>query len=466
MTAPDREAPPDTAQADRLYRGFPDFSAWGELTVTDRDLWIRFAVSLAMRREIATPEALNAAVEVAVRAAALDTGAIEGLYTTDRGFTMTVALQHLAWEQMIEERGAGVRELFKAQLEAYELVLDAVTRKLPITEAWIRSLHETLCGPQKTYQVLTEVGWQEQELPKGQYKTRPNHVRLTDGSVHAYAPVDQVPSEMHRLLEQIRTPEFEAAEPVLQASYLHYAFVVIHPFADGNGRVARALASVFFYRADSIPLVIFSNQRPAYIDVLALADRGDHGAVISFFMDRGIDTMQLVAESLLTAEARLPDNLVSQIIQAAGTLEPLSDAEVENVALRLFKEIDEQFRSHVEALNHLDLSIGGFGTWDLVEPPPPRYQIATREFGAKYFTLRLNSQKPLMAELTVSILFGKDPSNPFPFLVRSHGSTDRLEIRLSDVYPELTPSVQLRLSNWVQRQLGSMLVDIERQAGL
>src|SRR4051812_39480171 len=73
--------PPGTAQADRLYRGFPDFSAWGSLSPEDADLWSRFAASLAERRQAATPEALKNAVEVAVRAAALDTGAIEGLYS-------------------------------------------------------------------------------------------------------------------------------------------------------------------------------------------------------------------------------------------------------------------------------------------------------------------------------------------------------------------------------------------------
>src|SRR3954469_21514456 len=275
-----RMEPTSLAQGDRLYQGFPDFSDWGPLPAEGGDPCSRFAASLAERRREASPETLKAAVEVAVRAAALDTGAIEGLSPTDRGFTRTVARQGLAWQQIVEERGAGVRELFEAQLAAYELVLDAVTRKLPITEAWIRSLHETLCAPQKMYRVLTEVGWQEQELPKGQYKTRPNHVLLTDGTIHAYAPVDRVPDEMNRLIQQIRTPEFEAAHPVLQASYCHYAFVVIHPFADGNGRVARAIASTFFYRTQSIPLVIFENQRPGYLDSLRAADLGDFRPVI------------------------------------------------------------------------------------------------------------------------------------------------------------------------------------------
>src|SRR3954454_24545117 len=132
-----RMEPTSLAQGDRLYQGFPDFSDWGPLPPEDVDLWSRFAASQAERMRGASPETLKAACEVAVRAAALDTGAIEGLYPTDRGFTMTVAVQGLAWQQMVEERGAGVRELFEAQLAVYELVLDAAIQDRPITEVWI-----------------------------------------------------------------------------------------------------------------------------------------------------------------------------------------------------------------------------------------------------------------------------------------------------------------------------------------
>src|SRR3954466_14841475 len=348
---------PSLAQGDRLYQGLPDFTAWGPLPPEDVALWSRFAASLEERRREASPETLKAAVEVAVRAAALDTGAIEGLYSVDRGFTMTVAVQGLAWESMIDERGAGVRELFEAQLAAYELVLDAATQDRPITEVWIRNLHETLCAPQKTYRVFTDLGWQEQELPKGQYKTRPNHVRLTDGTFHAYAPVDRVGDEIHRLIEQIRTPGFAAAHPVLQASYCHYAFVMIHPFADGNGRVARALASTFFYRAQSIPLVIFANQRPAYLDALALADRGDLGPLISFFLDRGIDTMQLVAESLVTAAAPKPEDLAKRLSKASRIWREFSKAELETISERILREHARIFTTKVLALRAESLSV-------------------------------------------------------------------------------------------------------------
>jgi Fic family protein len=454
-----------TSQTDLLYKGFPDFSAWGDLAPSDIDLWNRFAANLNERRQSATPEILKSAVEVAVRAAALDTGAIEGLYSVDRGFTMTVAFQSLAWEQAIEERGAGVRELFEAQLQAYELVLDAVTQNLPISEAWIRALHEKLCAPQKTYRVLTEVGWQEQELPKGQYKTRPNHVRLTDGTFHAYAPVERVPEEMHRLLEQIRTPEFEKAHPILQASYCHYAFVVIHPFADGNGRVARALAAIFFYRAHSIPLVIFANQRIAYLNSLRAADLGDFRPVLSFFRDRGIDTMQLVAESLSDTETPSVEIAAARITTLLLPRKELSHEELDRLAFRLLNEIQERLKSRFKSL-----PLPGTISLQIVRIEDSRgpLQGYRRILGispkpAFSAIVENSSLARARVENYLRVLIAEDSSSPFTFLVETLGSPESFEIRLEDVYPELTPALDFRLAGWTQRLLGRLLTSAEQQ---
>lgn len=152
--------------------------------------------------------------------------------------------------------------------------------------------------------------------------------------MHPYAPVDRVASEMHRLMEQIRTPEFEAAHPIAQASYLHFGFVVIHPFADGNGRVARALASVFFYRALSIPFLVFANQRNAYFDALHQADVGDPRPLLSYFGNRGVDTMVLVIDGLLMAEAPSAETLLSRVVT------------LDDTAMRLLIAVGEQLASY------------------------------------------------------------------------------------------------------------------------
>jgi hypothetical protein len=137
----------EITEIDGLYRSFPDFAAWGRLGDDFRDLWERFSVELAKRRGGAGQAQLDRAVRVAVRAAAIDTGALEGLYEVDRGFTMSVALQSFAWEHALAERGEGVRAFFEAQLAGYELAIDAVTGQTPPSEAWLRVRSSKLRTP-------------------------------------------------------------------------------------------------------------------------------------------------------------------------------------------------------------------------------------------------------------------------------------------------------------------------------
>ena len=221
------------------------------------------------------------------------TGAIEGLYEVDHGFTFTVAFETSAWEVELAKKGENVRPLFEAQLHAYDYVLDLATKSERISEAAIRKLHEVVCGAQSTYRVMTAIGPQEQELTKGRYKVLPNHVRTRDGEDHSYAPVDVTPAEMFRLVQELRSEAFLAAHPVLQAAYAHYSLVVIHPFADGNGRVARALASAFTYRAISMPIMILSEHKNSYLDSLEEADSGNFQAFFGFMFRRAIDTMTM-----------------------------------------------------------------------------------------------------------------------------------------------------------------------------
>lgn len=126
--------------------------------------------------------------------------------------------------------------------------------------------------------MVTEVGPQHHSLPRGTYKNHPNSpFNFEREEMHGYAPVADTQPEMHRLVETLNEYEFSTLDPVSQAAYAHYAFVCIHPFADGNGRVARALASTFLYRNPGIPLVIFADQKSDYIAALEAADKGQLG---------------------------------------------------------------------------------------------------------------------------------------------------------------------------------------------
>ncbi len=73
------------------------FAEWASSTSADTVRWDRYNAALQKGPD-RFYRALKRAREVVKRAAALDTGAIEGLYEVDRGFTFTVAFETAAWE--------------------------------------------------------------------------------------------------------------------------------------------------------------------------------------------------------------------------------------------------------------------------------------------------------------------------------------------------------------------------------
>jgi fido (protein-threonine AMPylation protein) len=113
------------------------------------------------------------------------------------------------------------------------------------------------------------------EIPllKGQFKEQPNNPRRPDGSTHEYCPPLHVGSEVDNLLSWFG--EYKDEDPVIVAAWLHHRFTQIHPYQDGNGRVARALTTLVLLRSDLLPLVIDRDLRTEYISALEEADRGE-----------------------------------------------------------------------------------------------------------------------------------------------------------------------------------------------
>jgi hypothetical protein len=72
--------------------------------------------------------------------------------------------------------------------------------------------------------------------------------------------------------------------PEVRSAWLHHAFTQIHPFQDGNGRMARALASIDFIRAGLFPLVVDRSDRDStYMPALRAADGGDLAPLVTLF---------------------------------------------------------------------------------------------------------------------------------------------------------------------------------------
>jgi hypothetical protein len=90
MRAPEPLTAEELAAVDAAYTPIPAFEDW-PIDVPRAELWAHQRTELQSLKNAATEDALDTAVKTAMRAAAWDSGALEGLYKTDRGLTMTVA---------------------------------------------------------------------------------------------------------------------------------------------------------------------------------------------------------------------------------------------------------------------------------------------------------------------------------------------------------------------------------------
>lgn len=458
----------DPREADASYRSFPSFVDWARCRVDDVR-WKRYTAILEERGST-SPEQLAEAREVLKRAAAVDTGALEGLYEVDRGFTFAVATQAAIWEAKLDSKGQQVRALIESQLRAYDYVLDVATQHTPLSESWIRTLHRELCASQATYSVVTEVGPQTHRLPLGEYKHLSNHVRTREGGIHSYAPVDLVPAEMHRLVETLRSDEFLAAHPVLQASYAHYAFVMIHPFADGNGRVAQALGSIFTYRSHSVPLLILVENRKEYLDSLVAADRNHHQAFVDFVMERALDAILLVNESLGAAVSPQPADALGALDALFTTQGGYPQDQVDHAGIDLLEFVKLEIEEQAEKLNdngRLRISTVDARSADRLSGVPPHHRAPRTDEGYPYLSLSLKASEPLAVgshrHLVVAV--PNDAGRDDDVSVVETSTLRRVfTARVSELIPAPAGGMRMRLSIAVQRLLGEGIQELVEKA--
>lgn len=452
----------EVRRIDAQYRGLPAFAEWAGAEIPV-ELWQQAAAILAERKASVLSEVLDELVEQVMRTAAVDTGAIEGLYEVDRGFTISVSAMASAWQaEITQEKGADVAALVLAQRRAYDLALDAAAAKTPISEAWIRRLHEEVCAAQDTYPVRTPQGPQFHELPRGAYKRHPNHIRKADGTQHAFAPVDDTPAEMHRLVEVLHSDQFQEAHPVVQAAYSHYALAAIHPFADGNGRVARVLASVYLLRKTSLPLVIWADQKGAYLDALAAADEGRPQRFVDFILSQAVDLQQEVADRLSVAGLPPVDASLERIRRAMLSQGDLTHGEIELVAVRLVQELREAVRAQLDKVPWPPgvgtRTVQGSSAGDqVVGFQPPQNQATTG------FVIAGATPATVKVEALLQVLIATQPDAPFAFRLHRIGRADELDLRLDEVHPVLSAAARRRISAWVERLVRSALADFAAQ---
>ncbi|MGH7740349.1 MAG: Fic family protein, partial [bacterium] len=126
------------------------------------------------------------------------------------------------------------RDIDKREAMNYYDCLDLIHKfskaKKPVTEGFIKQIHSTV-----------QKGIVKGKL-KGQYREAQNAIYDSATRKAVYFPPESkdVPSLMKNFTAWLNGEK--DTHPILKAGVAHYQFVTIHPFMDGNGRTARAVA--------------------------------------------------------------------------------------------------------------------------------------------------------------------------------------------------------------------------------
>lgn len=147
-------------------------------------------------------------------------------------------------------------------------------KEMPLTQNFIRQLHKVLL--REDYTVYRELpgGLQTSYvIHAGRYKTRPNSVITRYGDRFEYASPEETPALMADLVDWYNDEEAKGRlSPVELAALFHYRYIRIHPFEDGNGRIARLIVNFILARHDYPMIVVRSRSKKDYLEALHQAD--------------------------------------------------------------------------------------------------------------------------------------------------------------------------------------------------
>ena len=167
-----------------------------------------------------------------------------------------------------------IQEMTASNVGLKMMTEEAEMKEMPLSQHFIRTLHKTLLREDYTvYRNLPGGVTTSFTIHAGQYKTRPNSVITRYGDRFEYASPEETPALMTSLVDWYNEEEKRGKlSPVELAALFHYRYIRIHPFEDGNGRIARLLVNFIFARHNYPMIVVRSRKKQEYLEALHQAD--------------------------------------------------------------------------------------------------------------------------------------------------------------------------------------------------
>lgn len=245
---------------------------------------------------------------------AIETGIVEKLYDLSEGITQTLIKEGFV-ESYISHNDTNIppkklMQYLHDHFEAMDFIFELVKSERPLTVGFIKELHQLVTQHQDYTEAINTLGEIVQvKLLKGAFKKHDNNPKREDGFVFIYCPAMHVESEMDKLIEIYKEQTAKKRNPIILSAWVHHAFTQIHPFQDGNGRIARLLASLILIKNGLLPFTVKREDKPAYIGSLGSADANEPQLLVSFFSSEQKKSI----ENALNFKTERPFNSLSDL---------------------------------------------------------------------------------------------------------------------------------------------------------
>jgi Fic family protein len=206
--------------------------------------------------------------------------------------------------------------------EIINWILEIVKDETVLTEAFIRQLHTLLLKESSYKEAQTPDGKStRRKIEVGKYKTIPNHVLTQTGETFYFSTPEETPAKMQELIEWFRSEkEKPDVNPIILAALFHYKFIHIHPFDDGNGRVARILMNFILMQYGFPPVIIKTNDKENYFSVLQQADAEIFEPFIEYIADNLIRSLRIMIKGAKGESIEEPEDLDKELALLEGKL--------------------------------------------------------------------------------------------------------------------------------------------------
>lgn len=232
----------------------------------------------------------------------------------------TLSYMHTRMLLIFDEIPSGYTKREIDEMEAHDVAVGMILQlaKDPdrdITEVFIRQLNEIILVKPFFKDAVTPEGQPTRKrIEPGVYKSEPNHVKLQNGEIFRYATPEETPAQMAELLQFYRSNMVSTdVHPLWLAAMLHYKFVRIHPFDDGNGRISRLLMNFVLLKKGFPPVVIKSEDKKGYLKALRQADAGDLESFVIYVGQQLQWSLDLNIRAAKGEDIDDPDDLVKSI---------------------------------------------------------------------------------------------------------------------------------------------------------